>query len=279
MEGPSVHRIADRLQRLAGQEVRWVAGNARQPLDRLEGTRLDAVDAVKKRLVLTTSDAGDPGPAVLVHFYMWGTWRLNEHRDQPPRLSMDLAEDTLNIYNGSVKVVDPPALAERLDPTGDVLRSRFDADRARAALREDRLVADVLLDQRVLGGVGNILKNEALFRVGVHPRRSAAGLCRFEREALLDAAVTLTREWYEDGDWRGLQAIYRASDCPTCGRDTEGAEVGEYDRITNWCARCQPREGRLRAPPTPAGRRLGAGDPRPPPAEARGLDEAWTRPP
>lgn len=243
MEGPSVHALADDLQHLVGQRVVETAGNAREPIEALEGREITRVEAIKKRLVLRTGSPDELGPAAVVHFLMYGTWRLNERRDREPRLSLRLTGDELNVYSCSAKVLEGDALAE-LDPTGDVLREGFDADRARKALTEDRIVADILLDQDVFGGVGNIVKNEALFRAGVHPRRSGVDLSKEERAALFDANVGLARRWYEDPDGaRAIIRIYRKASCPACGSATEKAEVGVLERITTWCPTCQPPQG------------------------------------
>lgn len=247
MEGPSVHRLADDLQGLVGQTVEDVAGNARQPIEDLVGHEIATVEAVKKRLVVRT----DTGPAAVIHFLMYGTWRLNERRDTEPRLSLRLTEDEFNVYSCSAKVLEGDDLAA-LDPSGDVLRSAFDAQRARAALAGERIVSDVLLDQDVFGGVGNILKNEALFRARVHPVRLGSELDERERRALFENAVGLTRAWYEAGRAKPVMAIYRAGDCPSCGASVQQAKIGRFERITYWCPRCQPESARLRHPPTPS---------------------------
>jgi len=252
MEGPSVHALADRLQPLVGQTVEQVRGNARQPIDDLEGRTVVDVRAVKKRLVV---DCGDVG--AVLHFLMYGTYRVNERKDDEPRLALMLSEDAFNTYHCSAKVWPSKRVREELDPSGDVLRDAFDAEGAREALRDERLVVDVLLDQDVFGGVGNIIKNEALFRAGVHPERDASSLSPYERARLFDRAIGLTWRWYEHDDGgRSIMAVYRGGDCPVCGTGVQRAELGRFDRITFWCPACQPASGRPSRPPRPVDDRV-----------------------
>jgi endonuclease-8 len=241
MEGPSVHRVADELERFEGQTVVRVGGNADQPLERLEGRTVERVRAVKKRLFL------DLDPIhVVIHFLMYGSYRVNEARDLDERLSLECDRDTLNVYSCSAKVLadGDAALAEYDCPAEDVLSPAFDAARATETLRSsDRPVADVLIDQSVFGGVGNIVKNEVLWSCGLHPETPGSALDHGAAEDLTTTAVDWTAHWYRtkrDGGDLGL-SIYQMGACPECDADLERAELGEYDRITYWCPTCQPR--------------------------------------
>jgi endonuclease-8 len=251
MEGPPIHALADRLSPLEGQHIQEVTGNARQPIEQLSGRAIETVRPVKKRLVIETD-----GPAAVFHFYMYGTYRVNERReDQPPRLSLRCEEDEFSTYNCSAKVWEREKLATELDPTGDVLKPCFDQARALQALaaRED-VVASVLLDQSVFGGVGNIIKNEALYNACVHPRTPACEVPERDRRRILEEAISVTEAWYERGGPypnRGGRRIYRARECPGCGAGVERARVGEWDRITFWCPDCQRTSGHRRRPARP----------------------------
>lgn len=241
MEGPGVHAVADELARFAGQRIDSVGGNADQPLDRLPGRTIDDVRAVKKRLFL---DAGDQH--VVVHFLMYGSYRVNESRDLEERLELVCEADTLTVYSCSVKVladVDPD-LAAYDRPEEDVLSPDFDRAGAVQALaeRDDPLV-DVLLDQSVFGGVGNRIKNEVCWQEGIHPETPAASLSAADRERLVDATVAWTRAWYDHkvaGESMPHE-VYRHDTCANCGGDIRKADLGATDRVTYWCPTCQER--------------------------------------
>ena len=128
------------------------------------------------------------------------------------------------------------------------------AFRERLAARRTRLKA-LLLDQRFLAGLGNIYVDEALFRAGLHPLRSAAELTARETARLYEAcrmALTVainnggtTFRSYRDG-WgrrgrhRELLLVYDRQDqpCYVCGGEIEKLRVA--GRGTHLCPVCQP---------------------------------------
>ena len=132
----------------------------------------------------------------------------------------------------------------------DLMADEFDEPdfltRAAAAQRET--AADLLLDQRVLAGVGNVIKSETLFLEGVHPEADAESL---GRDALLGLARRARRLLLANrrggarnttGDPSRDSWVYgrRHRPCRRCGTSIAAAEVGDPPRITYWCPRCQP---------------------------------------
>ena len=84
----------------------------------------------------------------------------------------------------------------------DPLRSDFDPKRARAALerRPRHSIGDALLDQRVLAGIGNIYRNQALFLAGIHPLRRSGSVTEAEWERLWKSARKLMRRGVVQAD-------------------------------------------------------------------------------
>jgi endonuclease-8 len=148
-------------------------------------------------------------------------------------------------------------------PENDVLRAVFDADAAleRLMARGDDAIADALLDQSVLAGVGNVFKSEICFVNGLNPFRAVGTLTRDEATAAIACAQKLLRvNVLEDsGDmivtFRGQQRrTTHASDpsqslwvygragepCRRCGEAIRRRIQGDDARVTFWCPRCQP---------------------------------------
>ncbi len=102
----------------------------------------------------------------------YGRYCINERKpDKPIRLGLHFADgQELNLYNCSVRYLEG-GLDATYDWSGDVMSDAWDAAAARKKLRAmpDTLVCDALLDQNVFAGVGNIIKNEVLYRIRVHP--------------------------------------------------------------------------------------------------------------
>jgi len=115
-------------------------------------------------------------------------------------------------------------------------------------------IKQVLMDARLLVGVGNIYASEACFRAGVRPRRAAGSLTRAECEALVQAVCAVLEAAIEAGgtsfrDYVGvaedagyfareLQVYDRAGQpCRRCGATVRRTVDGQ--RSTYWCADCQ----------------------------------------
>jgi formamidopyrimidine-DNA glycosylase len=136
----------------------------------------------------------------------------------------------------------------------DPLAAAPTLDEWRALTRRRSPIKSVLMDQRLLGGVGNIYANEALFEAGVRPRRRAASLTRAELarlaealRAVLERAVALggsSISDYRDGNGNpGYFQIHHAvydrdgQPCGRCGTAIKRLVLG--GRSTFYCPRCQ----------------------------------------
>ena len=129
----------------------------------------------------------------------------------------------------------------RLGP--DPLREGFDraeaAARACASSGAGREVGEALLDQRIVAGIGNAIRNEACFAARVSPWRAVDELGAEQVERLLGEIERTMRASLARG--RRPRAIYRATrtGCPACGGRVSSRGQGDENRTAYWCARCQ----------------------------------------
>jgi endonuclease-8 len=134
-----------------------------------------------------------------VHLLMLGSHSINERKDKPIRLGLGFdGGDEINFYSCSVKFVERP-LDDVYDWRGDVMADQWDAALARRKLRAlpDTLVCDALLDQTVFAGVGNVIKNEILFRLRLHPLSTVSALPPRKLRELVTQARQFTFEFYD----------------------------------------------------------------------------------
>lgn len=238
VEGPSVHQAAKRTSHLAGQTIEEVYGNARQPIEELVGKKIEKVRAVKKRLFIDTD-----GFSIITHFLMYGSYRINERREKPERIGIRCTKDTLNIYNGSVKVLDPKSTEymEYDQPERDVLSNAFDKEDALDAMRrDDRIIADVLLDQDIFGGVGNIIKNEVLYLARIDPRSVSSSIPEGKAAELIEVVIDYSRRWLQSKLTGNAltRVMYNQQECE-CQKRVTRENMGEYNRRTFYCSSCQ----------------------------------------
>jgi endonuclease-8 len=241
-EGDSLHRTARRLQVLVGEcvEVETPNPRARAAIDagRLDGRRLVSVDAVGKNLVL----GFEGGYLLRNHLRMSGRWRVGPRGKTArghPWLVLRGAEREAVLYGGRVLELHGRAL-RRLGP--DILAEPPDVDRMVAGLRREhgsREVGDALLDQRLVAGIGNLWRTEALWQAGVSPWRPLASLAAAELRLVLEEAARLMRASVETR--REERAIYRHAGrpCPRCRTAIRSRGQGDANRTAYWCPGCQ----------------------------------------
>jgi endonuclease VIII len=268
-EGDTLYRIAVGLRpHLIGREV--IAATARQPgprAEKLVGATVTEVESVGKHLLIRF----DTGLELRTHLGMHGSW----HRYAPTekwRRPPSRARLVIEVPGAVVVCFDAPTVElfeARAEPihrvlTGlgpDLMASGFDEAAAADALhrlhdpsRARLTVAEALLDQGALAGIGNVYKSEVLFIEGVHPFRTVADLddsilarlIQTGRRLLLanregGARVTTGAEVSDRRRGASLWVYGRTGrPCRRCGRVILDRRHGRLNRRTFWCPGCQP---------------------------------------
>ncbi|MBD9368524.1 DNA-formamidopyrimidine glycosylase family protein [Xanthomonas sp. XNM01] len=239
-EGPSIVILREEAQRFAGRRVLRVSGNSGQDIGRLQGRTLRAVRSWGKHFLLQFD-----GFSVRIHFLLFGSYRINEEKAATPRLSLGFSKgEALHVYACSVQFIEAD-LDAVYDWSGDVMNEAWDAAAARRKLRArpDALVADALLDQEVFAGVGNIIKNEVLHRIRVHPESRIGALPPRKLSELVAQARAYSFDFYRWKRAFALKKHYQVHTKTTCPRDdtllSYRRQLGRAQRRAFWCDHCQ----------------------------------------
>ena len=240
-EGPSIVILRELTTSFAGKTIQHAVGNSKIDKERLVGQAIKSLRSWGKHFLIELD-----GFAVRVHFLMFGSYTINERKDAAPRLSLQFADDTeLNFYACSVKYIEGE-LDELYDWSGDVMSDQWNAAAARKKLRAlpEKLVCDALLDQDIFAGVGNIIKNEVLFRIRVHPLSEVGALPAPKLRALVEQA----REYsFEFLDWKKKYVLrehwlaHNKRNCPRCHIPYTKGYLGKTNRRSFYCERCQKK--------------------------------------
>ena len=253
-EGDSLAFVARRLQPLVGEVPRIETPQPRHaPLrlaERLAGQAITAVESRGKHLLIRFAS----GDAIHSHLRMSGRWEVGTpgRPTRRPRgaawLILTSGDCEAILFNGPVLEVLTPA-QQRLHPAlgllgPDVLDDGFDVAAAVARARRgpsEQSVADVLLDQRVAAGIGNVWKSEALFDLRLDPWTPAAALDDAALGALLGRAAAMMRAHVASGAARRPVRVYGRAGrpCPRCGQRIRARAQGDEGRRTFWCPGCQ----------------------------------------
>ncbi len=254
-EGDTIHRAATRLRPvLAGKTVASFTGTRLSGPTPGPGTTIRDVEARGKYLLVHFDD----GLTLETHMKMSGSWhiyRLGERWRRSP----GAARAVIETDEGWVAVCfSAPHVRLTREPDGpghlgpDLCRPDADLDEAvrRFSLSEpDRPLADVLLDQRVCCGVGNVYKSEVLFACGHHPLTPVGRVDERQRTDLVATAHRLLRRNLDGGSrttvtvgGRDGLAVYgrRGRPCITCGEPIAYRVHGRHARSSYWCPTCQP---------------------------------------
>ena len=248
MEGPSIHLAAEQLQPFAGRRITRVTGNSTIGIERLRAKTLREVFAWGKHLVLQFDRF-----ALRIHFMLWGTFAASVNsrlltgdyrRSGAPRLVMTFRNGEITVWSASLKYIEGAHARERYDFTTDILSNTWDPAAALAKVRQlpESQIADVLLDQAIFAGVGNIIKNEVLFRTRTNPFAKVGRLSTHKLKAIVADARTFSfrfLEWRRIFELRKHLELYGKSTCRVCGGRIGRRVHGERARRSFFCVTCQ----------------------------------------
>ncbi|WP_405581573.1 Fpg/Nei family DNA glycosylase [Streptomyces sp. NBC_01190] len=293
-EGHTIHRLAaDCRERFAGREVRVSSpqGKFTDSAALLDRTVLERVDAHGKHLFLgfpglggsgaageveglgdSGADGADPADGaglgwVHIHLGLIGKVTFDGPVSDTVRMRVvggGHREHTMDLRGpAACELVTEPekrALHDRLGP--DPLRPRDDPERVRTRLARSRMpIATLLMDQKVIAGVGNVYRAEVLFRHGVDPLLPGRELPRAVWEAMWADLGILMREGVRtnridtvrpehtpeamgrpprEDDHGGEVYVYRRAGLPCLICGTEVRTVPLAARNLFWCPTCQP---------------------------------------
>ena len=239
-EGPSIVILKEEASGFSGKKILRAEGNTTIDKARLVGQRVVALRSWGKHFLVEL-----PRFSLRVHFMLWGSYRVNERKDSAARLGLGFANGELNFYSCSVRFIEEP-LDEVYDWRGDVMSDDWDAALASKRLRAspDMLACDALLDQDIFAGVGNIIKNEVLFRIRVHPLSTTGALPAAKLRELVAEARRYSFDFYE---WKKEYVLrkhwlaHTKRTCPRCNIPFVKAHLGKTQRRSFFCERCQVR--------------------------------------
>ncbi|XP_067663639.1 endonuclease 8-like 3 [Haliotis asinina] len=265
VEGPGCTLKGEKIRgRLVGKTVRSVSGNVvsrdvkkqkrddhMTKYDQLIGRKLEEVLTLGKELFMFFGDF-----CLRIHFLMAGSFRVNNlqlDKDYSKMttiasLELDMDGDTLAFYKTAADIRLSKDCHEKFEELKDldICSINFNPKRAVVMMMKetDRMVCDVLMDQLILPGVGNIIKNEALYDSGIRPNTKIQNLTEEHISLLVKMTRDFTMVFYKcrrDGKpLRPYEKVYHVGKCKQCGGKITTTRMGEDSpRVTYFCDHCQ----------------------------------------
>jgi endonuclease-8 len=240
-EGPSIKILREKLMPFKGDKIIDTNGYAKgfDP-HILKNQTITDIKSWGKHLLICFHDF-----AIRIHMGLFGSYKINDRGKRNASLHMKFKDGEVNFYISNVKLIEEP-LDEIYDWSADLMNPKFDEKKARERLMEKpkALICDALLNQDIFAGSGNIVKNEVLFRVKVHPENKIEDIPTRKLNQLIKEAVVFCNDFY---NWRKegvLNKHLEAYEQEMCLRNHvpfHKADLGKTKRHTYFCNLCQVR--------------------------------------
>src|SRR5215216_3531445 len=254
MEGPSLYLAANQLKPFRGKTVLSVSGNTKIEKERILNKTVKNIFSWGKHLIIQFDEF-----ALRTHFLLFGAFEAEVNnipltgdykRSYTPRLQLDFENGSIKLFNCSVKFLESKNAKASYDFTIDIMSPKWDADKAfnSTSSKPGAEIADILLDQEIFAGVGNIMKNEVLWRVRIHPKTKVKKIPPTELKKLIAETRKFSLLFYK---WRKVFLlrkhldIYQKSICPRCGAKVKREKTGKRNRISHFCPVCQSRRVKI----------------------------------
>lgn len=240
-EGPSIRIMKEACMKFQGMKILAAHGNAKIDFEKLAGKTVQDFRIWGKQTFIVL----EKNLAVRIHLLMFGSYSIDEQTkpDRSLRICLEFENGKLYYYTCSVRIFE-----ENLDRTfdfkADVLSDDFDPKRARKKLKSkpDTMVCDALLDQEIFSGVGNIIKNEVLFRIQVHPETRIGALPPRKLTELIAEARQYSFDflrWKKEFTLKKHWLVHTKKNCPNCKAALTKKHCGQTKRRTFYCETCQ----------------------------------------
>ncbi|MDB5201182.1 MAG: endonuclease [Ferruginibacter sp.] len=238
-EGPSLFIIRGQLKPFVGKKIVRATGNAKIDMDALQGAKILDIKTWGKQLFFILKKQ-----TVRIHFMMFGSFSIDEQTkpDRQLRLHLAFKQHSLFFYTCSVRLVEDPT--ESYDWEADVMNENWNPVAARKKLKAvpSMMVCDALLDQSIFSGVGNIIKNEVLYRIKLHPQAIIGHLPARILTSLIKEARNYSfdfLEWKKAFVLRKHWLAHTKKTCHRCDLPFTKAYCGKTKRRSFFCENCQ----------------------------------------
>lgn len=191
-EGPSILHLRNELLPFKNKIVQKAGGYGPMPTKWITGKKLLDIQTWGKHILFLFANG-----TVRVHRGLFGDVLINERKKVNRSFFLEFAKGEINGYVvRAEKLKAPPG--EVYDWRTDILSKDFDAAYIKELLKKqsNKTIDDVLMDQQIFTGVGNIIRNEALYFAGIHPQSITGKIPPAKITRLIKEVVKYAKHWY-----------------------------------------------------------------------------------
>ena len=237
-EGPSIVILKELVQEFSEHKVINVSGNSKIGIERLKDQTVLSFKTWGKHFLICFENF-----TVKVHLLMFGTYRINERKKTESRLSLVFSNGELNLYNCSIKFLEGN-INLHYDWSADVMNQNWNPEKATKKLKEipQKMICDALLEQDIFSGVGNIIKNEVLYRTNIHPESEVGKIPSKILTIVIDECSKYSfefLEWKKNYVLSDHWLVHTKMICKSCCLPIILKYTGIKKRRSFFCINCQ----------------------------------------
>ncbi len=239
-EGPLLVLWKEQSQSFVGKKVIGVENTTKLEANRMEGKTIREIKTWGKHFLIRFDNF-----TLRTHFLMFGDFFINRRKppEKIPKLRLYFNNEELNFYSCAMRFIEEP-LDEVYDWSADLMNDQWSTKAAKQKLKKmpDTLVCDALLDQTIFSGLGNIIKNEVLFRKKVHPESKVGAIPAKLWDAMIKESLLYCWQFYEWKKENTLSKHWEAHRQKICPRDNikfHKEYTGQLERQSFFCNDCQ----------------------------------------
>jgi endonuclease-8 len=238
MEGPSLVILKEETFQFKGHEVLAVKGYADVDHDRILHQKIIDIKTWGKHFLVCFK-----GFTLRIHFMLFGSYRINDPRKgKNASISLNFSNGEFDGYICKIKILEGK-LEAYYDWSLDMLSPKWDPKKVKKILLTyppELLIGDVLLDANLFSGVGNIIRNEVLYRVRMHPDSVLGAIPTRKLTAMIKQTQVYSfdfLEWKKANQLAKHWEVYSKKKCPL-GHPITKKYTGKTKRRSFICEQC-----------------------------------------
>ncbi len=204
-EGPSILYLKEKLLPFKGKLVKKAGGYGTMNAVWIKGKKLMDIVTWGKHLIFVFTNG-----VVRIHLGLFGQILINERKKVNRSFYLEFASGEINGYIVKAKKLDKP-LHEIYDWRTDILSPEFNKAYIKKMLKSQsgKLINDVLMDQDIFSGVGNKIRNEALYRAAIHPLSRTEKIPAPKINKLINEVVNYAKIFYNQLARKGAHDFFQ----------------------------------------------------------------------
>lgn len=238
-EGPTILNLRNKLNRFRKKTVTEAGGYGDMDKTGIEGQQLLDIDSYGKNFIFVFRDF-----FVTVHLGLFGSMLINKRKKSNASFYLHFDDAQINFYIANTKRIEGKP-QDHFNYRTDILKDNYDGELVLSTVQDkykERMIGDVLMEQEIFAGVGNIIRIESLYRAKIHPASLVKDIPEKKLVFLIETVVNYAFEFLEQSKTDTVKEetlIYGRKICPKDKRELIIEEMGKVKRKTYVCPKCQ----------------------------------------